>query len=242
MSFFAILLFTTIFYTQCSAQSIYVSDVNIRIEPGSKTCLYETGKAGQMMEVYFQVLDGQHGDLDISFQVIDPNNVTIVSHYKSPENSIIMDLIVGGDYSFCLDNTYSLMNSKLVFIYILLEDKIPEHDGEAEVTTVDANGEEQGEELEWEGVDEHGEKYFLKVANIADSLSLTLSHVVKSRRLLDIYAATKSRDSYMAFEDTFIVDAWSAFQITLLLIVGMIQVYMIKKLFVCPNTGYKSVY
>lgn len=235
-------MLTSLIYTECFAQSIRASDINFRIEPGSQICFYETGKTGQMMEVYYQVLDGQHGDLDINFELTDPNGVKLTKDYKSSENSILMNLKVDGDYTFCLDNSYSLMNSKLVFLYILVEDKNKVSDGEAEVAVVDKNGNEQKEVLEWGGVDEDGKMYYLEVGRIADSLSLTLGHVVKSRHLLDVYAATKSRDSYLAFEGTFVVDVWSGFQISLMFLVGILQVFMIKKLFNSTNTGYKSMY
>lgn len=231
-----------IFSTKCYGQNIYVSDINFRIEPGARMCVFETGKAGQMLEVYYQVLDGQHGDLDITFEVTDSNEVKLVTDFKSSENSIIMDLEVDGDYAFCMDNTFSVMNSKLVFLYILIEDKHSTGELEKPVTAENAEGTEQKEVLEWQGIDENGKEYYMEVAPMADSLSLTLGHVVKSRRLLNIYAASKARDSYTAFEDTFIVDVWSSFQISLMFVVGMLQVYMIKKLFNSSRHGYKSMY
>ncbi|XP_022817572.1 transmembrane emp24 domain-containing protein 5-like [Spodoptera litura] len=254
MFYINLFLFATIFsYPKCYGQNIYVSDVNFRIEPGIEMCVYETGKAGQMLEVYYQVLDGQHGDLDINFKVIDPKNATLLTDYKSSENSIIMDLEMDGDYAFCMDNTYSMMNSKLVFLYVLVEDKngVTQSDVGAKMAGSDSgdeqndgegDGAEPKEVLEWEGTDENGESYYLEVGKIADSLSVTLAHVVKSRHLLSIYAATKSRDSYLAFEDTFIVDVWSGIQISLMFVVGMLQVYMIKKLFSRDHLGYKDIY
>lgn len=236
--FFAVIILST----KCYGQNIYVSDISFRIEPGARICVYESGKAGQMLEVYYQVLDGQHGDPDITFEVTDPNEGKLVTDIKTSENSIIMDLEVDGDYTFCMDNTFSLINSKLVFLYILIEDKDSASKVEAEVAVEGADGTEEPEVLEWQGTDENGQAYYLEVAPMADSLSLTLGHVVKSRRLLNIYAATKSRDSYMAFEDTFIVDVWSSFQISLMCVVGILQVYMIKKLFNTPQHGYKSIY
>lgn len=212
----------------CTTQSIHESDINFRVEAGARTCFFEKGIAGQMMEAYYQVLDGQHGDLDIIFEIIDPNGVKLVSDYKKAQNSIIMDLSTDGDYVFCMDNSYSLMNSKLVFVYVVIENKTS--DQEAEVKVVE-EGEEKEEVLEWTGVDAQGETYYVEVKYIAESLTRTLKHVVRARQLLDLYAAVKSRDSYLAFEDTFIVDMWSAFQISFMVLVGMVQVYMIKKLF-----------
>ncbi|XP_072929825.1 transmembrane emp24 domain-containing protein 5-like [Epargyreus clarus] len=212
-------------------QEIYVTDMNFRIEAGSRTCFFEMGKAGQIMELYYQVIDGQHGDLDISVDVIDPEGVKLLADYKKSQNSIIMDLVKDGEYVFCMDNTYSLMNSKLVFMNVVIEDTVKEKDEKVSVVDGDGAEHEEVEIVEWVGTTEDGEEYKIDVTLIIDSLIKTLNHVMKARHMLELYSASKSRDSYMALEDTFIVDAWSAFQILFMMIVGLIQVYMIKKLF-----------
>ncbi|XP_030038233.2 transmembrane emp24 domain-containing protein 5 [Manduca sexta] len=221
-----------IIIVQCNAVTIYESDVNFRIDPGSRTCFFEKGTTGHTMEVYYQVLDGQHGDFDISFDIIDPNGVKIISDYKKPQNSIILELEVEGDYAFCMDNSFSIINSKLVFISVVIE---PPEESTARETNVfvDDEGKERvvEEVLQWMGSDNDGTPYYIDIERIADSLSRTLKHVVKARQLLDIYGALKSRDTYLAFEDTLIVDLWSGFQITIMCLVGMLQVYVIKKLF-----------
>ncbi|XP_026314664.1 transmembrane emp24 domain-containing protein 5-like [Hyposmocoma kahamanoa] len=222
---------------KCCVTEIYnENDMNLRVEAGSRTCFYEEGKAGQMLEVQYEVVDGQHGDWDISFEILDPHENKLLEDYKKTRNQVIFDLEVDGEYVFCLDNTFSLMNSKLVFVYVLFENKEETHEG-IEVSVVDQQGHEQPEHevLEWEGVDNDGKPYFIEVTNITNCMTRILKNVVKARHLLDLYAVSKTRDSYLAIEDTFIVDMWSGFQISFMLIVGMVQVYMIKKLFDRPG-------
>ncbi|CAG9132870.1 unnamed protein product [Plutella xylostella] len=237
MSFTKLLLTLLVLASaRCQVISPVHSDMNFRVEPGARTCFFERARAGQTLEAQYQVLDGQHGDLDISFDIIDPSGSKILSDYKKPQNAIIMDLTEDGDYAFCMDNTYSRMNSKLVFVYVLLEDKIEE-------STEAIVEEDQNEEvLEWMGVDENGEQYFVEIRHIAASMSRTLAQVVRARHMMDLYAATKTRDSYLAFEETFVVDAWSALQICCMVLVGAVQVYMIKKLFNKPSEDLKSYY
>ncbi|XP_023938787.1 transmembrane emp24 domain-containing protein 5-like [Bicyclus anynana] len=213
----------------------YEQDLNFRVDAGTRTCFFEKGAVGQTMELYYQVLDGQHGDLDITFEVTDPEGAKLVSDYKQSQNSIIMELQHDGDYVFCLDNTYSIMNSKLVFVYVVIEHKVTDQ-GDGVVSSVDADGKEHGEEeiLEWIGVDEGGKNYTMTVTKIIDHLKRMLNHVVHARHMLDMYGASKSRDSYLALEDTFIVDVWSSFQILFMICVGTTQVYMIKRLFASP--------
>lgn len=230
MLFLYLLVLITI--TRCCGQVIYSNDLYFRVEPGERSCFFESGNIGDMMEVYYQVIDGQHGDLDISLDVTDPIGTKIITDYKKPQNSIIKDLVLDGAYEFCLDNSFSTFNSKMVFIYVMLEGR--EDDAqEAVVTVVDNEGNEikQIETLNWEGIDENGQLYYVEVQAIANSLTRTLKSVVKARHMLDMHGASRSRDSYLAFEGIFVVDLWSGFQITVMFIVGMVQVFMIKKLF-----------
>lgn len=231
------LFFTIFLLHQSASQTVHEMDVHFRVEPGDRTCFFEQGKAGQMMEAQYQVIDGQHGDLDISFDIFDPDGTKLVSDYKKPYNSIIMELSVDGEYIFCMDNTFSVMNSKLVFVYVSMENKTEE----ATTVAVDKGDKEDEEILEWMGTYDNGEPYYIEVTQIADTLTRTLKHVVKARHLLDIYGVMKSRDSYLAFEDTFIVDVWSGCQISLMFVVGLVQVYMIKSLFNRP-ASVKSIY
>lgn len=229
-------------FSNCNAagEMMLVKDFHFRVEPGGRTCFFESGKTGQTMEIYYQVVDGQHGDLDISLDVIDSAGSKIVSDYKKSENAIIKELVLDGDYAICLDNSFSVMNSKLVFVYVMIEDQDKskkENEVEAEVTTLDDKGNEvkEVEELHWTGTADNGEPYYVSVAHIADSMSRTLKHVVQARHMLDLYSATKSRDSYLAFEGTFVVDMWSSFQIIFMCVVGLVQVFMIKQLFKSPK-------
>lgn len=223
--------------SKCTAEVIYTTDLSFLVDPGSRTCFFEKGKAGQMIEVYYQVLNGQHGDLDISLDVIDPIGNKIVSDYKKSENSVIKDLVLDGDYAVCLDNTFSVMNSKLVFIYVMIEDDQSETVSEAEtkVSVIeggDGNKAKQVEALHWTGTDDTDGPYYIPVEVIANSMSRTLKHVVRARHMLDLYAASKSRDSYIVKESTFIVDLWSGMQIGCMCVIGLMQVYMIKNLFI----------
>lgn len=227
----------------CVTQLYNANDMNFRVEPGARLCFYEEGRAGQMLEIHYEVIDGQHGDWDISFEVIDPNGNKLLEDYKKSRNEIIFYLELDGEYVFCLDNTFSLVNSKLVFVYVLFENKqetnAEQHHEESEVNVVDDTGiqhpEQEEEVLEWQGFDEEGNPYYIEVSNITECMTRILKHVLKARHLLDLYGVSKTRDNYLATKDTFIVDMWSGFQISFMLIVGMLQVYMIKKLFDRPG-------
>lgn len=225
---YSLLLIALLLISRCETEVVYTRVFNFRADAGRRTCFYETARAGQTLEVYYQVLDGQQGDLDISMDVIDPSGKLLVSDYKKSQNAVIKDLETDGEYAFCLDNSFSLMNAKLVFFYLMLEDQ--------SVTAVTGRNHNDGEVgHHWEGMTNNGETYHVDIEYIADCMSRTLKHVVKARHLLEIYAAGKSRDSHVVFKDTHFVDAWSTFQISLMCFVGLVQVYMIRNLFSTPR-------
>lgn len=47
-------------------------EITTNIEPGSRDCFYQTGKAGDTIDIEYQVIDGGHGDFDINFDLIEP--------------------------------------------------------------------------------------------------------------------------------------------------------------------------
>lgn len=173
--------------------------------------------------------------MDISLDIISPSGEKIVTDFKKSQNSVIKEIDTTGEYVFCFDNTFSVMNSKMVFIYILIEHQKDEEEEEAMISVVDEDGEHQ-EILEWMGYLSDGEPYYVEVQYIATKLMRILKHVAKARHVLDMYGALKSRDSHIVSEDTFIVDVWSGMQVLLMIMTGLIQVYMIKKLFTRPTT------
>lgn len=42
-------------------------EMTTSIEPGAKDCFYQYIKAGETLDIEYQVIDGGHGDLDIRF-------------------------------------------------------------------------------------------------------------------------------------------------------------------------------
>uniref|UniRef100_A0A182JAD0 GOLD domain-containing protein n=1 Tax=Anopheles atroparvus TaxID=41427 RepID=A0A182JAD0_ANOAO len=46
-------------------------EMTISVGPGKVDCFYEVAKAGQTIDIEYQVIDGGHGDLDISFELAE---------------------------------------------------------------------------------------------------------------------------------------------------------------------------
>lgn len=95
--------------------------MTIIISPGARDCFYESAKAGQIVDIEYQVIDGSHGDLDINFDLADSNGRLIYSDYKKLENSHRFKLPHDAELSFCFNNDFSRINSKTVFFEIIIE-------------------------------------------------------------------------------------------------------------------------
>lgn len=98
-------------------------DITVSVGPGHIECFYESVKLGNIIDLEYQVIDGGHGDLDISFQLYEPTNKLIANDYKKSDNYHRYRIPYDGDYRFCFDNTISTINTKIVFFEMLIEDQ-----------------------------------------------------------------------------------------------------------------------
>lgn len=104
------------------ANGIYSQkEFTVRVEPGVIECFYERAQKNQVIDFEYQVIDGGHGDLDISFELQNPNGHPIVTEYKRSDNIHRFDANVDGDYRFCFDNSFSSYNTKTVFFELIIE-------------------------------------------------------------------------------------------------------------------------
>lgn len=120
-TFCVIFLCLTIAQT-ITADAVYSQrEFTVRVEPGAIECFYERARKQQIIDFEYQVIDGGHGDLDISFELQNPNGHPIVTEYKKSDNIHRFDATFDGDYRFCFDNSFSSFNTKTVFFELILE-------------------------------------------------------------------------------------------------------------------------
>lgn len=96
-------------------------ELTTQVKPGEISCFYENVKANQLIDIEYQVIDGGHGDLDISFELRNPNGYAMESDYKKSDNIHRSIAHLDGDYAFCFDNSFSIYSSKTVFFEIITE-------------------------------------------------------------------------------------------------------------------------
>lgn len=204
---FILLLFLT-FRTVVSIEN----EMTVSIDPGRDDCFYESTKKGETIDIDYQVIDGGHGDLDITFRLADPTGRILIIDYKKSENNHRIEAEVDGDYRFCFDNTFSSYNTKTIFFELIIEND---------------NEWDSNENLDVQPdlvYDNHMQEF-------EEILNEIRSHLKKAKHFQDLIKSTEARDRNLAEENYFKVNTFSFIQLTLMLFVGIIQVIMVKSLF-----------
>lgn len=98
-------------------------ELTISVDPGKEDCFYQKASKGEAIDIEYQVIDGGHGDLDITFHLVDPTGRILVADFKKSENSHRATVKMDGDHKFCFDNTFSSYNAKTVFFELIIENE-----------------------------------------------------------------------------------------------------------------------
>lgn len=215
MKQYVILFFTTLILSIIHNIQSLEREITINVDPGKEDCFFQNTKQGDIIDLDYQVIDGGHGDLDITFHLVDPNGRILLADYKKSENTHRADVSVSGDYKFCFDNTFSTYNSKTIFFELIIEG---------------SDDSEWDDNLDFDGVN-IDQIYELKVQDVQEIVNSVRNHLTKVRHLQDLIKSTEARDRNIAEENYFKVNTYSFLQLLLMIVVGMIQVVMVKSLF-----------
>ncbi|KAJ8915226.1 hypothetical protein NQ315_015449 [Exocentrus adspersus] len=192
-------------------------ELTVNVEPRREDCFYEIVKQSDTIELDYQVIDGEHGDLDINFRLVDPTGRILLGDYKKSENTHQVTATTSGDYRFCFDNTFSSYNTKTVFFELSIG---PVHDTEWG----------SDENFNFDGITA-SQVFDAKVEDVNEIVNGVRNSLNKVQHLQDLIKSTEARDRNIAEENNFKVTTYSLFQLVLMLAVGTIQVVMVKSLF-----------
>lgn len=165
----------------------------------------------------FKVIDGGQGDLDINFELSHNGRMIFVDYKKSDNVHRYEKPHSGGEFKICFDNTISHFNTKTVFFEMIIEDpNNPQEDN-------DVFNDMEGLSPE--------EFYEMKVQDIQDIIHNVKSRMGKARQLQDLLRSYEARDRNLAELNCSRVNVFSGLLISLMVSVGILQVFMIKSLF-----------
>ncbi|KAB0790156.1 hypothetical protein PPYR_15487 [Photinus pyralis] len=192
--------------------------LTINIDPGKKDCFFQFIKQNDTLDLEYQVIDGGHGDLDITFSAIEPGGRLLHLDVKKSENVYQMAAQRSGDYQFCFDNTFSSYNTKTVFFDLFAESE-------------DYWGNNEHFDFNIPDVVSEDEVYELKVEDIIETIGNVREHLTKARHLQDVFKSFEARDRNIVEENYFTINSFSFFQVIVMVTVGIIQVIMVRSLF-----------
>ena len=89
----------------------------VKVSARDMFCLYQPLREGQYLEIDYQVIEG--GDLDLDCHIKNPTARVLKSFKRQSEGYYTFVADESGDYAVCLDNSYSSIVPKLV--YLILE-------------------------------------------------------------------------------------------------------------------------
>ncbi|KAF2879209.1 hypothetical protein ILUMI_26964 [Ignelater luminosus] len=194
-------------------------EITVNIDPGREDCFFQQVKQGEVIDFEYQVIDGGHGDLDITFRLSEPTGRILYADFKKSENNHRTEAAQTGDYKFCFDNTFSSYNTKTVFFELIVERDDDEW-GSEENTDIN----------KIEGLSSE-EVYDLKVQDIQEVIGRVRNHLTKARHLQDMFKSYEARDRNVAEENFFKVNSFSLVQVIIMISVGIVQVVMVRSLF-----------
>ena len=112
------------------------STFTFHLRPGRIECFYEYVHEGALLEVEYQVsykccwvplhfhppqvISG--GELDINFFITGPDGLILASDERKLDALKSVDVKETGEHAICLDNSFSHVSEKLVFMDIIIED------------------------------------------------------------------------------------------------------------------------
>lgn len=181
------------------------------IEAGKRDCFYQHIEANTVFHVSYRIIKGD----EITVDIADPTGNLIYNLVSHPTGTYqTQQTVLTGDYAICLDNQYSHMTSKLVYLYILTfkqEDVMKkfQHDRDLNETS--------------------------HVATEITSKIIYNLIEVHSQQAMARFRQT--RDEYLIESNNSLVLYWSLFQSLLIIFCAVFQVYFIRRLFTVKSSS-----
>lgn len=186
--------------------------ITFKIGAGRQECFYEPLKSGMSVEVEYQVIEG--GELDITFYLLSPNHEMLVKEERKMDGLHSLDVSEDGDYSLCFDNSFSHISDKTIFMDVLMDSN--------------SEYEDLGDEIM---MDPDTIVNDMKVLDIRRLLANVTEHLNKVEFYQQFFRAREARHRHTLESSNSRVLWWSLFYCVLLIVVGVSQVMVLRRLF-----------
>ncbi|GBL89580.1 Transmembrane emp24 domain-containing protein 1 [Araneus ventricosus] len=196
------------------------NELTIHVTPGSTECFYQKAKAQQTLEIEYQVIDANFGDvninqeLDINFQLFSPNGKELISDFKQSDANHRHEVKEDGDFKLCFDNHHSHFSTKTVYFEVFVDSDSDDYDEK------------------WDDYDFSPELLYNDTMDqIKSSIAKVREDLNKIKHHQDQLKAIESRDRNLQEHNFTSVNRFSILIIIVMIVVGAIQIIMIRSLF-----------
>lgn len=156
-----------------------------------------------------------------NFQITGPDNKVIFTELRKNGGQAQFKTENDGEYKLCFDNSFSRFAEKQVFFFIASVDPFEDPHFEQK-KEFDQNKAQVKDDL---GELEH------KVESFKDSFTRVTRNLETAQHIQNIFKAYEMIDRSLMEQSYERVNFWSIINIFVLIVVGFLQVYMIRSLF-----------
>ncbi|KAH8324289.1 hypothetical protein KR074_003424 [Drosophila pseudoananassae] len=206
-----------------SRSELYNKQLTIYAEPGRTECYFHPIAATENIHLEYEVIHGGHGEPHINFKLMSPNRNVLVAETKKDKGNHKKVAYETGAYQICFDNTISSFNQKIVSFTL-------------EVTSADRKEADLRELREEMLLDYQFDKAYTAIDDYMRKIQVNL---MKSRQTQDFIRAHEARDRNLAESNYAMVNNWSWAQFLAMIVVGLLQVIMLRSIFSTNGTLYQ---
>ncbi|KAH8334074.1 hypothetical protein KR059_006356 [Drosophila kikkawai] len=202
---------------------LHNKQLTIFAEAGRQECYLQPIAASENIRIDYQVIHGGHGEPHINFNLMDPSRRLLITDVKQEKGTHQLVARETGSYKLCFDNTISSFNQKIVAFTLA-------------VTAADRK-EQELRNLRKEMLTDY--QFDLAYTSIDNYISKIRVNFDRSRQTQDYIRTIEARDRHVAESNFEKVNIWSAVHLLTMIIVGCLQVIMLRSIFSLNGRFYK---
>ncbi|KAH8391946.1 hypothetical protein KR215_010516, partial [Drosophila sulfurigaster] len=197
--------------------------LTIFAEAGRMECYHQAVAATEHIMLEYQVIYGGQGEAHINCNLMDPLRRLLITDHKQGQGKYQLVANETGIYKLCFDNTISSFNQKIVVFN--LEILAANHEELERQKTI----KEMNTDYQFDRTYSHIDDYVTKIT----------VNLMRSRQSQDYIRTLEAKDRKVAESNFTLVNNWSAAQFIAMIIVGMLQVFMLRSIFNTDGRFYK---
>lgn len=227
-------VFLSVVMSKIDAKSWH-RQVTVEVGAGKEDCYFLPDvKSGQSIEFEFQVIttNSQTGKLDLTARITSPHGTQLYEEVMQQDGSYNSDVSEEGDYRVCFNNMDSTWSDKTVYFEVEVNDPEDIYD--------DYIDSEELEEARKRNEDTES-LFEMKVEDIKTAIQSVRVKIGKMRHFQWMLGAFMSKDTNQVESTMDKINFWSIVHLTIMIVVGALQVFMVRQLFEDKSFLYKFI-